>query len=153
MLTKTSQLAIRSLLWIAQQEPGAVLPPRRIAEALRESPSYMAKVARALVRAGLLRAERGVKGGVRLERAAESISLLEVVEACQGTLLGNYCRGDFDAGLECSYHVAAYELHMAITGVLSKWTMARLLAQPGPAGTAGQIPCLMALAGNGRQDE
>jgi Rrf2 family protein len=155
MLTKTSQLAIRSLLWIAQQEAEAIFPPRRIAEALGESPSYTAKVTRALVKAGILRAEKGVKGGVCLDRPPGTITLLAVVEACQGALVGDYCRSECDPARACSYHMAAHELHLSITGVLSRWTLARLLVQPElPRGNNDLIPCLMTgVSGNQQEEE
>jgi Rrf2 family protein len=144
MLGKTSLSAIRSLILLAQQEPGACWPPRRIAEALGESPTYLAKVTRHMVKAGILEAEKGVKGGVRLRKPAAEITLLEVVEACQGTIVGDYCKSSRQEASYCNFHRAARELHVAITGVLVRWSVADLLAKPYSAGkTAGGFTCLM----------
>ncbi len=103
----------------------------------------MAKVTRHLVKAGLLRADRGVKGGVWLNRPAESITLLAIVEACQGSLVGDYCQPGCDLNLVCSYHKAAAELHDAISGVLSRWTLAQLLRRPASAAKPGGISCVI----------
>jgi Rrf2 family protein len=144
VLTKTSLLAIRALLFLAQNEPGASVAPRRIAEALGESPTYLAKVLRLLVRVGVLRAERGVKGGVRLNRALAQINLLTIVEACQGAILEDYCAAGCEIGRTCSFHQAAEELHRAVTGVLSRWTLAHLAERPRPAGRLpSAIRCVM----------
>lgn len=144
MLTKTSLLAIRALLVLAQGEPGASVAPRRIAEVLGESPTYLAKVLRLLVRVGVLRAERGVKGGVRLNRAPSEVTLLTVVEACQGAILEDYCASGCDLGQTCSFHRAAEELHRAVTGVLSRWTMAHLAEKTRPDGRSPHaVRCVM----------
>ncbi len=151
MLTKTSLLAIRALLWLAQHGRDASASPRRIAEALSASPTYLAKVLRLLVKAGILRAERGVKGGVRLNRPPVQITLLAIVEACQGALLEDYCQPGCDVSQVCSFHEAAAELHQALTGVLSRWTLAQLAERPRPAPAAGSAHrCVLMESGEAR---
>jgi Rrf2 family protein len=140
MLGKTSISAIRSLLFLAGQDLREPWSPRRLAEEIGESPSYLAKVLRHLVKAGLLDSEKGVKGGVRLVRPAATIRLLDIVEACQGTVVGDYCKATGLPARPCAFHQAAVELHQAITGVLGKWTLEDLLAGPfSPKGAT----CLM----------
>ncbi len=144
MVTKTSLSAIRALIYIARNAEGRFLSPRRIAEDLHESPTYMAKVTRQLVRAGILRVEKGVKGGVRLSRPPDQVTLLAVVEACQGTLVGGYCQPGCDLTSVCAYHRAAAELHEAISGVLSRWTLTQLLQKPASAIVMPDgMPCVM----------
>lgn len=145
MLGKTSLSAIRSLLLLAQQpKEDDCWPPRRIAEALGESPTYLAKVTRHMVKAGILEAEKGVKGGVRLRQAPQEITLLTVVEACQGTIIGDYCKSARPESSYCNFHRAALELHSAITGVLGRWTLAHLLEKPFSSGRlTGGVTCLM----------
>lgn len=145
MLGKTSISAIRTLLLLAQQDPSACWSPRRLAESLGESPTYLAKVVRHMVKAGILEAEKGVKGGVRLRHRPGEITLLAVVEACQGTIVGDFCRSNRPPWSHCSFHRAALELHGAITGVLERWTIANLLETPNGVGEmVGGVTCLMA---------
>ncbi|MFN0104724.1 MAG: RrF2 family transcriptional regulator [Bryobacteraceae bacterium] len=144
MITKTSLSAIRALMYISRHEEEGPVSPRRIGQDLNESPTYMAKVTRHLVRAGILRAEKGVKGGVRLSRPAQEITMLEVVQACQGKLLADYCLPVSDMSSVCGYHKAAAELHGAICGVLSRWTLAQLLKKPISTGKkAGGMGCVI----------
>lgn len=148
MLGKTSISAIRTLLLLAQQDGSRCHSPRKLAEVLGESPTYLAKVVRHLVKRGILEAERGVKGGVRLTLDPVEISLLSVVEACQGEIVGDFCKSTRQEHNLCNFHRAASELHTAIVGVLSRWTLADLLENP-CAGGETEVPCLMgrALAG------
>lgn len=144
MLNKTSLLAIRTLILVGQSPPRTCLSPRQLAEALGESQTYLAKVCRLLVKAGILKAQKGIKGGVWLNRDPSEVTLRAVIEACQGTIVGDYCNGDFDPGSVCAFHQAAMELHEAITGVLGKWSLAHLLERPRPVGAvAERAACLM----------
>jgi Rrf2 family protein len=120
------------------------MSPRLIADQLGESPSYLAKVFRELAKAGIVRAHRGVSGGVTLDRPPDGVNLLEIVEACQGMILGDFCQDADDVSDTCAFHQAAVELHSAVVGVLSRWTLARLLAKPRRSETiASDIRCLL----------
>ena len=129
MLGKTSVSAIRTLALLAQQDPGTCLSPRRLALRLGESPTYLAKVARQLVKAGILEVQKGGKGGVRLRYRPETISLLTVIAACQPAMLAGVCPAARTTATACSLHCAALELQEAVTAVLGRWTIARLLEQ------------------------
>jgi len=133
MLTKTSISAVRALCYVGLQCTDDAMSPRAIAEYLGESPSYLAKVVRHLVKAGILRAHRGAAGGVTLARRPAEITLLDVVEACQGQILPDFCQKTPDIGQTCAFHQAGAELHDAITGVLQRWTLAHLLEKPRPS--------------------
>jgi len=145
MVTKTTISAIRALSYLSRCGLDESVSPRRMAEALGESPTYLAKVARLLVRNGILRAERGVKGGVRLGRAPNQITLLAVVEACQGAIVGDYCRQDCDVATVCPYHRAALELQEAVVAVLSRWDLERITETPQSFSPPSGRSCLIAL--------
>lgn len=132
MLSKTALLATRALVILAKESSGQVMSPRKIASYLNESPAYLAKVLRLLVRAGILRAERGVAGGVFLSRPSHEITLLQIVEACQGIIHGDYCQHLEDSTSVCAFHQASVELEGAVVGVLNRWTLADLQERPSP---------------------
>lgn len=138
MFGKTSISALRVLQRLARQESAACHSPRNLAEQLGESPSYLAKVVRHLVRSGILESEKGVKGGVRLRRTPEQITLLAVVEACHGNIAGSHCQSARPACTHCGFHCASVELHQAITAVLGRWTLAELMQRP-----PGGVTCRM----------
>jgi Rrf2 family protein len=130
MLNKTSELAIKTVVFLALEGGERPLSPRLIARDLECSASYLAKTTGALVRAGLLRSSRGVNGGVSLARDPGQISLLQIVEACQVLVPRNYC-GEPDAGVRvCSCHEAMSQLYRRTTGTLAEWTISDLLECP-----------------------
>ncbi len=142
MLTRTSLSAIRALVFLGLNPHGQPWSPRAIAEHLGESPTYLAKVVRHLVRAGILKAHRGATGGVSLNQDPCKISLLLIVEACQGAVLGDFCSDATDLSKTCAFHQAGAELHQAIVTVLSKWTLAQFLERPCPdASIADHVEC------------
>ena len=61
------------------------MPTARLAEYNGVPGAYLAKHLQALSRAGLLESVQGPKGGYRLARPPGEISMLEVVEAIDGT--------------------------------------------------------------------
>ena len=142
MLTKTSRSAIRLLTYLGQLRSSEPISPRALAEQLGESPTYLAKVAGHLVRAGIVQSHRGVAGGMILNRNPETITLLAIVEACQGTILADFCDEAPDLAKTCAFHQACAELHDSIIGVLSRWTLAQLIQKPRPTGMLDKrIPC------------
>lgn len=131
MLTRTSELAVRSLLYLILESEGNPVSPRRISEAVGCSPTYLAKTFTQLVKAGILESVRGAGGGVVLARKPAEISLLDIVQACQGLLIGNYCRDIGDERVDvCVFHTAMRELHEQTVSILSHWTLQDLLRRP-----------------------
>ena len=133
MLNETSIAGIRTLIYLALRASDEPVSPRRIAAELELSPTYLAKVAGSLVKADILRSRRGSKGGVNLRRAPADITLLQIVEAFQGKLLANYCEETGMMRRVCAFHRAMSELHGAIGGILSSWTLADLAAKAEPS--------------------
>jgi len=144
MFTRTTVTAVRALIYLGLSRATDPVPPRRMAQELGESPSYFNKITQLLAKAGILRAHRGVSGGVLLNHSPEQITLRAVVEACQGTILGDFCRETSNLQTACAFHRAGAELHAAIIGVLSRWTLKDLLKKPLPSpGHIYEISCWM----------
>lgn len=138
MLTGTSELAIKALIWLALAGGEHPVSPRAIAQRLRCSPSSLAKVMGRLVRHGLLRSHPGPGGGMALALPPEEISLRAIVEATEGSLVGNYCRIlDDTSGTACAFHQAMSEVREATVQALAAWTLADLAA---PQRRAGREP-------------
>jgi Rrf2 family protein len=69
---------------LAVLPPDAALPAARLAEYHVVPAAYLAKHLQTLRRAGILESVQGPRGGYRLARAPEAITLLDVVEAIDG---------------------------------------------------------------------
>jgi Rrf2 family protein len=68
---------------MAAAPPGEAVTAAGVALRHGLPPAVVAKVFQRLSRAGLAAGTRGVAGGYRLARAASSITVLEVMEACE----------------------------------------------------------------------
>ncbi len=149
VLTQASELAIQALLILGLRGSDEPVTPRELAEQMDCSHSYLSKVLGALTRDGLLVSVRGARGGVMLVVDPADITLLSVVEACDGFLVGNYCRSLGAQPVEvCGFHAAMKEVHDSVKSVLRRWKLSDLLAQPVsvlPDGTIGG--CKMAFRG------
>jgi Rrf2 family protein len=77
--------AVRAALELAAAEPETVTS-ERIAEAQQIPSSFLVNVLADLRRAGLVRSERGAAGGYRLGRAADEVTVADVIRAVQGNL-------------------------------------------------------------------
>lgn len=87
--------AIRALAYLAAQPESRVVGRAEI-EARQHIPrSFLAKILRRLVAAGLLESVSGVHGGFRLSRPPAAVSIRQVYEAVEGPLALIDClRGD-----------------------------------------------------------
>ena len=77
---------------LAQLAPGTTASAAQLAAYYDLPAPYLAKQLQALVRAGVLAATTGPRGGFRLARPAPEITLLHVVEAVDGTAPPYECR-------------------------------------------------------------
>lgn len=80
MISRTAEYAFLALAFLAGQSAGAVTT-REIADSTGLPPDYLSKILRALRRHGILLAHRGIGGGFALAKPADSISVLQVLEA------------------------------------------------------------------------
>ncbi|MGN9784084.1 RrF2 family transcriptional regulator [Nonomuraea sp. ZG12] len=77
---------------LAQLDPGASASTTQLAQYYDLPAPYLAKQLKALVKAGALAATTGPRGGFRLARPASEITLLQLVEAVDGTSPPYECR-------------------------------------------------------------
>ncbi|MCF8064724.1 MAG: Rrf2 family transcriptional regulator [Desulfarculaceae bacterium] len=89
-ISEAASLALHTMGLLASR-PGEQVPTRELAARLKVSEAHLAKVMQRLGRAGLVRSQRGPKGGFALERNPEDITLLEVYEATEGPLRERRC--------------------------------------------------------------
>jgi Rrf2 family protein len=69
------------IAWLGDEQ---AVPTAKLAEAFELPPAYLNKCLQALVRAGILTSTAGAKGGFRLGRPLDKITLLDVVVAIEG---------------------------------------------------------------------
>jgi Rrf2 family protein len=77
--------AVHCATVLAALPPAATLPGKALAELHGVSETYLLKHLQSLTGAGLLESVPGPRGGYRLGRPADQISLLDVVQAVEGS--------------------------------------------------------------------
>jgi Rrf2 family protein len=95
--------------------------------------SFMAKILRKLVKAGLLRSARGVNGGFALQRPAGEISLLDIVEGVEGPIHLTECAPDPEncsLAHDCPVSSVWLEVQRQMTALLGETTLEALLSAP-----------------------
>lgn len=93
MITRETDYALRTALYLAKQEAGsAVVSTAALAEAMSIPYRFLRKIVSKLVAAGLLDSRRGKGGGLALSRAPGNISLLQIIQAVDPeSILLNLC--------------------------------------------------------------
>ena len=80
MVSKTALHAIRALCALAKLPEGERAGAASIAKAIDAPPNYLGKLLQGLSREGLVESKKGLNGGFRLTKPAESITLMAVVD-------------------------------------------------------------------------
>ena len=89
-ISEAASLALHTMVYLAG-DPAAHHSAGKLAEVICVSEAHLAKVLQRLVKAGLLLSARGPRGGFRLARGTEKITLLEVFEAIDGPFKPDEC--------------------------------------------------------------
>lgn len=132
-LTNLADYAVVLMCHLAQ-ESEALNSAVDLAEMSHVPVPTVSKILGALSRAGVLRSQRGLKGGFFLARAAEDISVADIIEAVDGPIALTNCieDGPGDCNLEtlCRMKPHWQTINLAVKDALSNVTLAEIAAPP-----------------------
>lgn len=131
-ITRQADYALRAMLYLAREQHDPIDRPTtsKIAKEQEIPSSFLAKIISQLSIAGLIRTSRGASGGVSLARKPEEISLLDVVEAIDGSITLNECTEDPSTcpfGDTCPIHDIWCEAQAELVRKLRETTFDKLL--------------------------
>jgi len=130
ILHRSSELAIRAALFLAQQAPGKLSPVHETAAHIGVSEAYLAKILQRLASAGLVRSFRGPGKGMELGRAPASINLESIVCAIEGPRMEDACVlgiGICSKETSCTLHADWVPIRAAIQALLQNTNLANLV--------------------------
>lgn len=125
-LTAKARVAVTAMADIAAFGSGDPVPLSDVARRQVLSVSFLEQVFGQLRRAGLVESRRGAKGGYVLARAADQVSLADVVAAVDETVRTTACRAGTTCtggAARCLTHGLWRELDGHIEGFLASKTL------------------------------
>lgn len=128
-LSKLADYGIVIMTHLAR--PGGVqASAQEIAQATRIPQPMAQKILKALAREGLLRSQRGVKGGYELARAARAINVAQIIEALDGPIAITDCvdgaAGDCLIESLCPARTNWARINSAVRDALEEVTLAEM---------------------------
>jgi len=139
-LTMSGEYAVRAMVHLSSLPHGTVVSVAEISRDWDVPVTFLRKIVTKLARAGMITSFRGNGGGSALARPAHELTLLDVIEASEGTLGLNVCLMTPDACHRtpwCAVHTVWCEAQQTLRQVLSRRTLADLAAS-----TTSAAPCI-----------
>ena len=138
LFSTKAEYGIRLMVALARREGEAPAALASLAEAEMLPASYLEHLAARLRDAGLVRSQRGARGGYRLAKPAEEIRMLAVVEALEGPIApmdcfltdgeGRVCCShEHDSDLACATKLLWTRVQGGITRALAGTTLTELV--------------------------
>ena len=143
MFSRTVEYALRAVAHLAYQAPDG-RTTEQLAAATKVPRAYLSKVLQGLRRAGVVKSQRGVGGGVALVKSPKDLTILEVVNAVEPIVRIQSC----PLGL-ASHGVRLCPLHRRLDNALGyvenafrSSTLAEVLAEPSSSIPLCDFPAL-----------
>jgi FeS assembly SUF system regulator len=136
-ISKLTDYGIVLLARFAAAPRDAQLSAREMAETTTLPLPVVSKMLKELANAGLLESLRGAKGGYRLVRTPDAVTVAEIVHALEGPIALMECTagpGHCEQQERCTVQEPWHRINRAVHDALSRVTLADL-ARP-PAGAA-----------------
>jgi Rrf2 family protein len=128
LLTRSGEYALQALIYIADHGDGPVRTAE-IAQAVDVPRNYLSKLLHQLARAGVLRSERGPRGGFALNEPAATLCLKRLLEPIEADRIESRCllgRPRCTDADPCPAHAEWKGLREHITSFLENTTLADL---------------------------
>lgn len=129
LISRTSQYAIQSLIYIATQNSDEPILSREVAERLQVPAAYLAKIMQMLSKGGLVTSFRGRLGGFCLRESPDKIDLMRVLMVTEGAEFTQDCVLGLKVCSEetaCPMHQRWKPIKEEIITMLQKQTLATL---------------------------
>ncbi len=131
MLSTTAEHALRALVCLVRKSGTKPVLGHDLALQANVPRNYLSKIFHDLKRAGIVEATRGTGGGYRLQKSAEDIRLLDIVELFDGPLTRTACllgrRQLCSDQAGCAAHSSWLKVRATYLDFLEKTTLAEIV--------------------------
>lgn len=133
-ITQATDYAFRAVLFLASQPAGEMVEAQSIAWQQVVPMRFLLKIMPSLIKAGIVKSQRGVGGGYALARSPEEISLLDVLVAIEGPIFLNRClieesNCSRQAASECLVHQALADIQERLENDFDSYSLADLMGE------------------------
>lgn len=90
-ISEAASLALHTMYYITTTEEDKLINTKDISDSLQVSEAHLRKVVQRLVKAGYLETFRGPRGGIKLAKQPEEISLMDIYEAIEAPMILSDC--------------------------------------------------------------
>ena len=128
-LSMTGEYAVRTMIHLAAASPEELVQISDISKEWGIPEGFLRKIVAQLSKNGLIRSQRGAGGGIRLSRPADSLTLLDVIEAVEGKLFLNKCLiapGTCHLDITCAVHNVWVDAQEVLRKKLTSKSLAEL---------------------------
>ncbi len=129
-LSHKADYGLRLVMELARVYPGGRLPTYEVAKRQNIPEPFLAKIVAELSQSGILDSKRGMRGGIRLARPPEEITLFDVVDALDGPFAFAPCLRDpgfCSMQKNCAMQEALEGAQKVVADYLSSITFAQIL--------------------------
>ena len=131
-INQATDYGFRAVLYLAGKSRGEVVEAQAIARSEVIPMRYLLKIMPSLIKAGIVRSQRGVGGGYILEKEPRNITLLDIIEAIEGPIRLNRCLIDEaycskHGPPECKVHQALADIQRGLEVDFSSYSIEDLL--------------------------
>jgi Rrf2 family nitric oxide-sensitive transcriptional repressor len=132
MISQTAEYALRAVVFLGSQV-GQPVTTQRVAAATQVPVGYLSKVLQVLGKAGLVEAQRGLRGGYVLARPLDELTVLDVINSVDPLQRITGCPLGLEAhrGTLCSLHRRLDEGIALIESLFQGTTIDQLIGEPG----------------------
>lgn len=117
-INQATDYAFRAILFLAGQPKEAMVEAQVIAKREVIPMRFLLKTMPSLIKAGIIRSQRGVGGGYILAKNPQDITFLDVVVAIEGPIHINRCLEDYSY---CTKHGAPHcQVHQTLANIQGK---------------------------------
>jgi Rrf2 family protein len=129
VISQTAEYALRAMIVLLARDEGPFCSAQDVAARAKVPVDYMAKILHALVKSGLVVAQRGRNGGCKAARSASEICVLDIVQAVDPIQRIHRCPVGIPAhGTRlCPLHRKLDEAAQCVEEAFASTTMADLL--------------------------
>ncbi|MEQ8201359.1 MAG: Rrf2 family transcriptional regulator [Syntrophomonadaceae bacterium] len=114
-INQATDYGFRAVLYLAHRDSQEWVDAQTISDHEVIPIRFLLKIMPSLIKAGIVKSRRGVRGGYALARQPQDISLLDVIQAIEGPIYLNRCLADV---AYCSKRNApACEIHRALADI------------------------------------